>query len=127
MAGAYLDSSALVKLVRPEPETDALRRFLGDPWRPMLISELAVTEVRRASRRVALDPAEALAACEVVRLTHDVLERAGELDPPSLRTLDAIHVATALSLGSELDVLVAYDERLLAAAAQHGLPVAAPA
>lgn len=127
MAGAYLDSSALVKLVRPEPETEALRRFLGDPWRPMLISELAVTEVRRASRRVALDPAEALAACEIVRLTHDVLERAGELDPPSLRTLDAIHVATALSLGSELDVLVAYDERLLAAAVQHGLPTAAPA
>ncbi len=127
MAGAYLDSSALVKLVRPEPETDALRRFLGDPWRPLMISELAVTEVRRASRRVALDPADALAACEVVRLTADVLERAGELDPPTMRTLDAIHLATALSLGSELDVLVAYDERLLAAAAQHGLRTAAPA
>jgi len=126
VAGAYLDSSALVKLVRPERETEALRRFLGDPWRPMLISELAVTEVRRASRRVALDPAEALAACEVVLLTHDVLERAGELDPPSLRTLDAIHLATALSLGSELDAFVAYDERLLAAAAQHGLSIAAP-
>ena len=127
MAGAFLDSSALVKLVRPEPETDALRRFLGYPWRPMLISELAVTEVRRASRRVALDLAEALEACEIIRLTHDILERAGELDPPSLRTLDAIHLATALSVGPELEAFVAYDEGLLAAAAQHGLSIAAPA
>jgi len=127
VAGAYLDSSALVKLVRPGLETDALRRFLGDPWRPMMISELTVTEVRRASRRVALDPAEALASCEIVRLTHDVLERAAGLDPPSLRTLDAIQLATALSLGSELESFVVYDERLLAAAAEHGLPTAAPA
>jgi predicted nucleic acid-binding protein len=127
VGSAYLDSSALVKLIRPEPETDALRRFLGDPWRPMMLSELGVTEVRRASRRVALDPTEALASCEIVRLTADVLEHAAGLDPPSLRTLDAIHLATALSLGSELDAFVAYDERLLAAAAQHGLPTAAPA
>jgi predicted nucleic acid-binding protein len=127
VAGVYLDSSAFVKLIRSEPETEALRRFLGDPWRPMMISELAVTEVRRASRRVALDPADALAACEVVRLTHDVLERAGELDPPTLRTVDAIHLAVALSLREQLEVFVAYDELLLAAAAQHGLPTAAPA
>jgi predicted nucleic acid-binding protein len=127
VAGAFLDSSALVKLVRPEPETEALRRFLGDPWPPILISELAVTEVRRASRRVALDPAQALAACETVRLTRDILERASELDLPSLRTLDAIQLATALSLAPELDAFVAYDERLLTAAAPQGFPVAAPA
>lgn len=125
MGGAYLDSSAVVKLVRPEPETDALRRYL-DPRRPLVISELAVTEVRRAARRIGVDPAETLASCEVVVLRSADLERAGELDPPVLRTLDAIQLAVGLALADDLDVFVAYDERLLAAAAANGFATASP-
>jgi uncharacterized protein len=127
VAGVFLDSSALVKLVRPEPETEALRRFLTEPRRPLLISELAVTEVTRAARRVGVDPTDALAECDVVLLRSEDLVRASELEPPALRTLDAIHLATALALGDVLDAFVAYDEQLLAAAARHGLPTAAPA
>ena len=55
------------------------------------------------------------------------LDRAGELEPTAMSTLDAIHLATALALGAVLDAFVAYDEQLLAAAARHGLPAAAPA
>ena len=125
MGGAYLDSSALVKLVRPEPETEALRRFL-EMRRPLVISELAETEVRRAARRIGVDPAEALAFCEVVVLRSADLERAAELGPPVLRTLDAIHLAAGLALADDLGVFVAYDERLLAAAAANGLATASP-
>ena len=117
MPAAFLDSSALVKLVRPEPETQALRSYLAEPRRPMLVSELAVTEVTRAARRIGVDPLPALAECDVVLLRSELLARAAELEPPTLRTLDAIHLATALSLGESVDALVAYDERLLAAAA----------
>ena len=127
MPAAFLDSSALVKLVRPEPETEALRGYLATPRRPMLISELAVTEVTRAARRVGLDPAPALAECDVVLLHSEHLERAAELEPPTLRTLDAIHLATALSLGDDVDVFVVYDERLAAAATAHGLDTVSPA
>jgi predicted nucleic acid-binding protein len=125
--GVYLDSSALVKLVAPEPETDALREYLGEPRRAVLISELTLTEVTRAARRVGVDATTALAECEVVLLRSELLVAAGTLDPTTLRTLDAIQLATALSLGDAIEVFVAYDERLAAAAAAHGLRVAAPA
>jgi hypothetical protein len=121
----FLDSSALVKLVVLEAETDALRAYLREC--DVVISELAVTEVRRAGRRIGHDPASVLAQCDVVHLRSELLSRAAELDPVTLRTLDAIQLATALSLGPNLDAFVAYDERLLAAAAQHGLSTAAPA
>jgi predicted nucleic acid-binding protein len=124
--GVYLDSSALVKLVALEPETDALRAFLGEPRRAVLISELTVTEVTRAARRVGVDATPALEECDVVLLRSELLAAAGALDPPTLRTLDAIQLATALSLGDAIEAFVAYDERLAAAAAGHGLRVAAP-
>lgn len=126
MAGVFLDSSALVKLVREEPETSALRAFLAGPRRPLLISELAVTEVTRAARRVGADPSATLAECDIVRLRSDDLERAAVLEPATLRTHDAIHLATALSLADDVEVFVAYDDRLLDAAARHGLRTAAP-
>jgi predicted nucleic acid-binding protein len=123
----FLDSSALVKLVALEAETDALRAYLREGEREIVTSELAVTEVRRAGRRIGHDPSSVLAQCDVVLLRSELLSHAAELDPVTLRTLDAIQLATALSLGSRLDAFVAYDERLLAAAAQHGLSTAAPA
>lgn len=127
MPGAFLDSSALVKLVRPEPETQALREYLSQPRRAMLVSELAVTEVTRAARRIGVDPAPALEECEIVLLRSEHLTRAAELAPGTLRTLDAIHLATALSLGDRVGQFVAYDGRLRAAASAHGLEVATPA
>ena len=126
MAGVFLDSSALVKLVRTESETQALRDYLSEPRRPMLISELAVTEVTRAARRIGVDPVPSLAECEIVLLRSEHLERAGQLEPPTLRTLDAIQLATALSLIDRLDAFIVYDERLAAAASAHGLDVASP-
>jgi len=126
VAGVFLDSSALVKLVVPEAETDALIAFLGDPRRPVVISEIAITEVTRAARRVGADAALALAECEIILLRSDLLLGAASLEPLGLRSLDAIHLITALSVGGSLDVFVAYDQRLLAAASDHGLSVASP-
>ena len=62
----------------------------------------------------------------LVELTPSLLESAGRLPDPMLRSLDAVHVATALLLRDELDVVISYDKRMLAAAAAHGLPIAAP-
>jgi predicted nucleic acid-binding protein len=126
VAGVFLDSSALVKLVVAEAETDALIAFLGDPRQPVVISEVAVTEVGRAARRVGADASAALAECEVVLLRSELLLAAAALDPLDLRTLDAVHMATALSLGAVVDVFVAYDQRLLRAARERGLQVASP-
>jgi hypothetical protein len=63
---------------------------------------------------------------DLVPITRDLLETAADLGPPSLRSLDALHLATALSLGSALDAFVVYDERLARAATEAGLPVVAP-
>lgn len=126
MPAVFLDSSALVKLVRLEPETQALRAFLGEPRPAMLVSELALTEVGRAARRVGADATDVLAECDVVLLRSQLLVRAVELEPVTLRTLDAIQLATALSLSPRIDVFVVYDDRLAAAATAHGLEVASP-
>ena len=126
MAGVFLDSSALVKLVVPEPETDALIAFLGDPHAPVVISEVATTEVTRAARRVGADASVALAECDVVLLRSEHLLAAARIDPPGLRTLDAIHLVTAMGIADRLDVFVAYDRRLLDAAKALGLAVASP-
>ena len=126
MAGIFLDSSALVKVVVLEAETDALIAFLGDPRPPMVISEIAVTEVSRAARRVGADASVALAECEVVLLRSELLLAAANLEPTDLRTLDAIHLVTALSLGGSVDAFVAYDQRLLWAARASGLFVVSP-
>ena len=73
---------------------------------------------------------QARAVLDTVTLLHastEVFEAAALLDPPTLRTLDAVHLASALTLGDELDGLVAYDERLAAAATALGIRVIAPA
>ena len=127
MPGVFLDSSALVKLVRPEPETEALRQFLSPPRRPLLISEPAVIEVSRAARRVGADASAVLGACDVVLLRSELLAIAAGLEPTTLRTLDAIHLATALSLRERIDAFVVYDVPLAAAAAAYGLVVVSPA
>jgi predicted nucleic acid-binding protein len=128
---AYLDSSALVKLVVREEGSDALRAWLaGHP--EVVSSALAVTEVRRAIGRVSgrrsLSDRARLVLDGVALLAVDVavLEAAAALRPPELRTLDAIHVASALSLGGDLLAFVTYDDRQAGAARRAGLRVESP-
>lgn len=127
----YLDTSALVKLVAAEAETIALRRWMRAKGRVAVTSDLARTELVRAVRRV--DPAVAAQARQVLdtltilTVPTDTFERAALLTPPTLRSLDALHLASALRLGDDLDGLVTYDDRLAAAAAEHGIEVVAPA
>jgi len=124
----YLDTSALAKFVRSEPETGALRRWLTTKrW---ILSDLHRTEIRRAAARSggrALARAERLIAeSDVIRVDADVFDRAGRLLPLDLRSLDALHLAAALTLASDLAGIVVYDERLRLAAASAGIAVASP-
>lgn len=126
------DSSALLKLVLDEPESEALEDWLASqPGRPWSCSDLVVVEVVRACRRVddrAVPAARALLAqLDLVPLDRAPLEAAADLPARHLRSLDAVHLATAMSLGDALDVFVAYDARLLEAAREVGLPVVSPA
>jgi predicted nucleic acid-binding protein len=126
----YLDSSALVKLVVPEPETAALRESLRDHPR-RVSSALARVEVPRAVRRhgiVTTARAQTLIRrLTLLRLDEAVLDAAAGLDDSVLRSLDAIHIASALALGGELAELITYDHRMAEAATALGLRVAAPA
>jgi uncharacterized protein len=126
----YLDSSALVKLVVEEPESRALAEFVDDAG-DAVSSVVAAIEVPRAARRTGVAEVQARAERVVARLgllelDEDVVKRSATLDPPGLRTLDAIHLASALSISTGLDAFVAYDERLLSAASASGLNVASP-
>ena len=131
MAGlAYIDSSALVKLVVPEPETSALEADLAHR-EGLVASQLAALECRRAIRRVASKRAFAavddmLEAVLLMNITPAVLQAAARLDPPLLRSLDAIHVATALATHDPDLEVITYDDRLAAAAAANGLRVVRP-
>ena len=135
MAIFYADASALVKLIREEPESDALRSFLADA--DIVSSELILTEIPRAVRRAAAhEPALPLdlllerigALIDAVALRpvdRALLAGAGALAEPALRALDAIHVASAVDL-DPIDAFVTYDERQAAAARLAGLRTMAP-
>jgi len=130
MTAVYLDSSALVKLAVLEPESGALRRYLRRR-RPWISSSLARAEVLRAllpgGESAAAAGRAVLARCDLVRVSDRVLTRAGMLEPHELRSLDAIHLATAERLGRDLRELVIYDERMAQAARQLGYRVSSPA
>ncbi len=130
MAATYLDSSAIVKLAVREPETAALRRHLRRR-RTLITSALARTEVLRAllpagegamaaGRRV-------LSRIDLVRVNDQVLGGAGVLLPIELRSLDAIHLATAGRIGRDLGEIVTYDQKMAFAAQQMGYRVSSPA
>ena len=126
----YLDSSALVKLAVAEPESRALRRSL-QRQRPRVTSALARTEVARAMMPFGSDAVArgeaVLRRVEIVRINDRILRLAGSLEPSELRSLDAIHLATAQLIGSDLKWIVTYDERMAEAAQALGLSVRAPA
>ncbi|TQM83415.1 hypothetical protein FHX81_5838 [Saccharothrix saharensis] len=125
----YFDSSALVKLVRAEAESAALHDWLGSSTAPVASSALARTEVlravRRDSTRLADKARRVLSGVDMIPMTFDLLGEAGTLSA-ELRSLDAIHLASALRLRVDLDAFVAYDKRLLTAADEMGLPIASP-
>jgi predicted nucleic acid-binding protein len=124
----YLDTSALVKLIFAETESAALDRFVGANG--VAASALSRVELRRVALRA--DPRQMracedlLASCFEVSLTPALLDHAGGVEPGSLRSLDAIHLASALVLGDELESFVAYDDRLLAAAQELELTTRSP-
>ena len=128
----YLDSSVLVKLVVLEPESAALREFLRTHT-SRVSSALAEVEVPRALRGAGYGMAEGrraaavLARIALIEVDRRILRTAATLAPPGLRSLDAIHLATALSLGQDLDGIVTYDQRLSDAATGADLAVWAPA
>ncbi len=131
----YADSSALVKLVREEPETGALRSYFSGA--DIVSCDLVLAELPRAIRRAAWDDpklplerlieqaGEVLDAVGLVPLDRPLLLAAGAFSEPALRTLDAIHVAAAVQV-SPLDAFVSYDERQAAAARLAGLRTVQP-
>ena len=131
----YADASALVKLVREESESDALRAYLADV--DIVSSELVLTEIPRAVRRAAAHDPELpldlllervgmlVDAVALRPLDRALLAGAGALAEPALRALDAIHVASAVDL-YPIDAFVTYDERQAAAARLAGLRTMAP-
>lgn len=125
----YLDASALVKLMAPEPETAPLLTYLAAS--PSQVSSVVgLVEVRRAAdRRPGVSPERVdavLSRVTAIALDPGVVKVAGGIGPPTLRTLDAIHLASAAILADELDAIVTYDARLAEAAAARGLPTASP-
>lgn len=126
---AYLDSSAYVKLIVEESESEALHRELA-AWPDRTSSALLEVECVRACRRLGEEVAEAATASlrglALIPLDEAVLLAARRLDPVELRSLDAVHLATALSIGTDLGALFCYDARLSAAADAAGLRVLAP-
>ena len=124
----YLDTSALAKLVRPERETASLHRWLRT--RQWIASDLHRTELRRAAARAggrAVARADRLLGeIDLISITAEVFDDAGRLAPVDLRSLDALHLASAMALADDLAGIVAYDDRLLAAAREVGIAVASP-
>ena len=124
---AYFDSSAIVKLGRPERESLALIDYLDEQQPNALTSVLADVEVRRALDRLrarGADPGDHVRGFFLIDLSRDVRDLAAKA-APELRSLDAVHLATALSIGVDLD-FVTYDDRLAAAARAEGLRVVQP-
>jgi predicted nucleic acid-binding protein len=128
----YLDTSAAAKIVHPETESTALAIFLTEHiGRPLVSSALLHLELVRAVTRHRPDlSARATALLRrvmMVPVANDILVGAATIGTPALRALDALHLATAEIIASELDAFVTYDKRLADAATGIGLRVAAPA
>jgi predicted nucleic acid-binding protein len=130
LSALYLDSSAFVKLAVEESETAALRQFLAERASRRVSSALLRTEALRAVRHLGPDALasvrEAIRRVDLVAIDDRILDAAGTLEPRVLRTLDAIHLATAMAMGDDLDAIVTYDDRMVEAAGLLGLLVAAP-
>ena len=131
----YLDSCALIKFIKPEPETDALRawREALTPGTELLTSELAQLEITRTLLRAGVDhqrvpyfTGQALRGIYLVDLTTTVLARAMSYRLRQLGSLDAIHLASADPFRADLTEMITYDRELAGAASGLGFPVSSP-
>lgn len=124
---AYLDSSAIVKLVRREDETEALQAILPS-WPRRVSSQLAIVEVVRAVSRHGNEytrkARRLLSGLYLIPITSELLSDAGHLDPPTIRTLDAMHLASARLVRAQ--IVVTYDTRMAVAGREMGFGVVAP-
>jgi uncharacterized protein len=127
-AGAYVDTSALTKLVITEPHSAAMHeafRATAFTSSAVIVTEF-VRAVRRSDPRATAQATERLDRIATVAVNDDILMLAGAIEPPQLRSLDAIHLATALILHPVVSPLITYDRSLAAAATAFGLQVASP-
>ncbi len=123
----YLDTSAFLKLIVEEEHSAATRAAVrtGAPWSSVLLE----VEAHRAGRRLGIEAADvdrALEAVTIVALADETMALARKLGPDSLRTLDALHLATAIELGDDLSDIVTFDRRMAAGAAAAGMVVVGP-
>jgi uncharacterized protein len=129
MAGIYVDTSALGRVLLGEPDGELIRETLAqyDPW---WSSALLLLELRRLARRegVERDGEELLALVSTRRLDSPALNRAATLDPLEVRALDAIHLDAAVQLKKRgaIDAVLTFDRQLQVGCAHHGLEVKAP-
>ncbi len=125
----YIETSALLKLIWPEQGSDGVVAMLQDRT-DLVSSALLAVEARRGTARN--DPVNLprvdvlLSRFRLVGISDAVVESAGRLPDPMLRSRDAIHLATALLIREDVEVLLSYDDRLLAAASAHGIHTASP-
>jgi predicted nucleic acid-binding protein len=127
---AYIDASALVKLFKAEPETDAFRAELGE-WPVQVASELIRVEAICTARRLGGEDvlrraSEAIERINLIPVSPEIIELAMGSHTPPLRAMDAIHLATALTMREDLGAFFAYDSDLSAAARAHQLNSLAP-
>jgi predicted nucleic acid-binding protein len=134
MSFVYVDSSAIVKLIRRESETDALRAFLAGTAQdhPVAVASSAIARVEVSRATLRHDPAvtakasEVLATFRLISVTEQVLAQASHLPPMELRSPDAIHLATAISESNGMVAFLTYDNPQAEAARAAGLPVLSP-
>ncbi len=130
MNAAYIDASALVKLFKAEPETIAFRTALSD-WPVQVASELIRVEAICTARRLGDEDIltramQAVEQINLIPLTPEIIEHATDTYTPPLRAMDAIHLATALTMRDDLGAMFVYDSDLHAAAQAHHLNPLAP-
>jgi predicted nucleic acid-binding protein len=130
VSAAYIDTSALVKLLKAERETEAFRTALAD-WPVQVASELIRVETICTARRlggqdVLQRASDALERINLIPITPEIIELAGAAHTPPLRAMDAIHLATALTMREDLGAVFVYDNDLHAAAEAHHLNALAP-
>jgi uncharacterized protein len=123
---AYFDSSAILKLSKEEPESPALVDYLGDAAIEASTSVLAEVEVMRSLRRHQLEDGHAITGFYLMAVDEEVRRRAVAVAGGMLRSLDAIHIATALAVGDRELEFVTYDDRQAEAARAAGLKVVQP-
>ena len=126
----YVDTSALAKMLNAEPESRAFNTWMRAHSTEVYCSDLVRVELMRVAGRLGegarVQARTVLSAVSLVAISPAICDTAGLLEPAILRSLDAIHVATALALGDELAGLVTYDDRMAATARELGIPVLAP-